>query len=142
MNLSQDPRPLSDERTVTYWLAGSGAGGLARQEIKQVTSSDALSNLAPNVSDEGSFVIAPEVASLVFRYFDGTNWNDSWAGTTAGPDGTTPIGPPLAIEITLGVVVATQDDNPDAEKQTKTYRRVVFLPTANGATTPTAPTTQ
>jgi prepilin-type N-terminal cleavage/methylation domain-containing protein len=138
MNLSQDVRPLSDERMVTYWLAGSGSGGLARQEIKQVTSSDALANLAPNVSDEGSFVIAPEVRSLAFRYFDGANWNDSWDGTSAGQDGSTAIGPPVAIEITLGVGMSTTDDRPDADKPTKTYRRVVFLPTANGATTPSA----
>ncbi len=125
---------FSDERYVSYWLAGSG--GLARQEIKLVTSTDALTNLPPNVSDEDSFVIAPEVRQLNFRFFDGSEWNDTWDGTVAGTDGVTPIGPPVAIEITLGVAVRTVDEQAGVEPAIKNYRRVVFMPTANGATLP------
>src|SRR5262245_30722283 len=50
----------SDLRRVTYWQAGSGSGGLARQEVTMVTSDDEISNLPPNVSDEARYIIHPE----------------------------------------------------------------------------------
>jgi len=130
---------LSDERRISYWLAGGTASdsfGLARQEVKVATSDDALGNLPPDIADEGNFVIAPEVRSLAFRYFDGSSWQNSWDGTMAGPDGTTPVGPPVAIEITIRLAPAGAA-NPDNEQSWKTYRHVVALPTANGTNTNT-----
>src|SRR5207253_917962 len=95
----------SDLRRVTYWLGGNGEPlGLCREELRSVTADDANAPLPPNVPDEPSYVLAEEVKSLRFRYFDGTSWQDSWDGTAPGPDGPTPKGPPLAIEITLGVL--------------------------------------
>ena len=130
---------LSDERRVSYWMAGgtnSDTLGLARQEVKIATSDDALGNLPPDIADEGNFVIAPEVRSLAFRYFDGSAWQNTWDGTMAGPDGTTPVGPPVAIEITIRIAPAGAA-NPDNEQSWKTYRHVVALPTANGTNTNT-----
>ena len=133
---------VSDERILVYWLASSGSGGLARQEIKAVTSSDAVSALGPSVSDEASYIIAPEVRSVTFRYLDNTQtWNDTWDGTTAGADGVTPMGPPMAIEVILGIGARTVDEQTGADVPLKNYRRVVFLPTANGVPV-TAPNTQ
>ena len=133
---SQDSQAaVSDLRRITYWLAGGADApfGLARQEIKVVTSDDLMSAVPPDVPDEASFVIAEEIKSLQFRYFDGSSWQDSWDGTAAGADGSTPMGPPLAIEITVGVAPPGVNvaDNPDS---LKTYRHVVALLTANGAT--------
>ena len=50
--------------------------------------------LPPDVENESSFIIADEVRSLQFQYFDGTDWQDSWDSTTLGSDGITPIGSP------------------------------------------------
>jgi prepilin-type N-terminal cleavage/methylation domain-containing protein len=133
-SISQTSVGLSDLRRITYWLAGSGDSplGLARQEYKQATSDDSL-NAPSNVPDDPGLVIAPEVKQLEIQYFDGSNWQDSWDGTQAGADGTTPMGPPVAIAVTLGIA-------PDAEsKSFKVFRQVILIATANG--TPQASTT-
>jgi prepilin-type N-terminal cleavage/methylation domain-containing protein len=115
-------QPMSTLRRITYWYIDSGAGsGLARQEIPEVTSDD----VTAGPPDDPSLVFANEVVGLTFSYFDGNAWQDSWDGTTVGPDGQTPIGAPVAIAINLTIA------SPDAQNP-KTYRRVVPLATANG----------
>jgi hypothetical protein len=133
----QSAQPLlSDLRRVSYWLAGGGDSplGLARQEVTAVTSSDAMSNVPPSIPGEESMVIAEEVKSLTFSYFDGTNWQDSWDGTVAGPDGSTPVGPPLAIAITVGLATPGSPSGSNTNPPLKLYRHVVPLATANGVT--------
>jgi hypothetical protein len=134
----QAAQPLSsDLRRITYWLAGGNeALGLARQEVKLATSDDAIITVPPDIPDEPSFVIAEEVKSLQFRYFDGTSWQDIWDATAAGSTGA-PLGPPLAIEITVGVASSSSNDvTPDSKPTLKSYRHVVAIPTANGTTPP------
>jgi prepilin-type N-terminal cleavage/methylation domain-containing protein len=130
---------FSDLRRVTWWLAdGPGGSGLARQEVKLATSDDALNAPAPDLSDGYSKLVAREVKSLTFQYFDVNQqaWVDSWDGTQAGPDGTTPIGPPAAISITVEIALP----NADGEPVQKTFRHIVALPTANGAQSQTTTT--
>jgi prepilin-type N-terminal cleavage/methylation domain-containing protein len=117
-----------DVRQVVYWLAGSGSGGLARQEIAMVTSTDPSVVWPPQ--DETPHIIAEEVKNLTFSYFDGQNWNDTWDGSTFGPDGTTPIGPPMAIAITMDIAVQNSNAPAGVEQTVKTYRHVVSIPTA------------
>src|SRR6266851_3918249 len=71
--------PLSDLRLVSYWLAGDASRpvGLARREFLRVTSDEANSPPVPGSTEEGAW-ITPEVKTLTFRYFDGTNWYDTW----------------------------------------------------------------
>jgi hypothetical protein len=88
------------------------------------------------VPDEGSYVIADEVRSLTFRYFSGTDWTDTWDGTQPGADGATPMGPPAAIEITMGIAVKGSANN-----EVKPYRHVVTIPTANNPTLATSAST-
>jgi hypothetical protein len=118
------PVGVADLRRITYWMAEAGKGGLARQELKHPTSDD-LSNIPPAGVDEASAIIAEEVKSVTFSYFDGTNWQTSWDGTVPGPDGVTPMGPPVAVGIELTIQF------PDA-REPKRYRHVVVIPTANG----------
>jgi prepilin-type N-terminal cleavage/methylation domain-containing protein len=122
---------LPDVRRVTYWRAGDL--GLARQEIARVTADDDSSQLPPDVPDEASFVIATEVDSVEFHYFDGTSWADSWDGTTASPDGATPIGPPRAVKIIIGI------RSPGPGNKVKKYTHVMAIQSANAQ--PAAPTT-
>jgi prepilin-type N-terminal cleavage/methylation domain-containing protein len=142
--ISSDLSPLltnqpvaSDLRRVTYWMASSG--GLARQEIKLATSDDALVTVPPNIPDEANLVIADEVQGVTFRYFDGTAWQDSWDGTASSSSGS-PTGPPLAVEITL--VIATPSSQTGDTSNLKTYRHVVAIPTANGASSAPSSTAQ
>jgi hypothetical protein len=138
---SQSGQPISsDLRRITYWLVGGNEPlGLARQEVKLATSDDALVTLPPDIPDESTFVIAEEVKSLQFRYFDGTSWQDSWDATAAGSTGA-PLGPPLAIEITVAVAPPDSNDSTtDSKPSLKSYRHVVAIATANGTTPP--PTT-
>jgi prepilin-type N-terminal cleavage/methylation domain-containing protein len=124
---------VSDQRRISYWLAGNAGSplGLARQELKLVTSDDATA-VPPDVPDEASHVIAEEVRSLTFQYFDGTSWQDTWDGTQSGADGVTPLGPPAAIAVTVGI--ADPGAGPEGQSNVKLFRHVVAIPTANGAT--------
>jgi hypothetical protein len=128
----------SDLHRVSYWLAD---GGLARQDLDRVSASedDPDGALPPNVSDEGKFVLAPEVTAVVFRYFDGENWQDTWDGTVLGDDGKTPVGPPRAIEVTLSIRRFGAD--PNDSNAIKQYRQVIPINAANAQSTATSTST-
>jgi hypothetical protein len=129
---SELPPGMCDLRRITYWLVqgSSGSGGLARQEVHQITATDAMDALPPNLPNEESFIIAPEVKSLAFKYFDGAEWKEEWDGTAPGPDGTTPLGPPLAVGIEMSLAVP-------GSKAERMVRHVVAIQTANGPGQPT-----
>jgi hypothetical protein len=123
------PPGFADTRRVDYWLAGGGSLGLARQEQTNLTDDDVLPGTSPpDVGDPGSkLIVAPEVKSLQFQYFDGAAWQESWDGTQLGSDNVTPLGPPAAVKITIGLA-------PAGGGELKTYSHVVAIPTANGST--------
>jgi len=155
--ISSDLSPMSTNQTVTsdlhrvtYWLAGGDTAplGLARQEVKQATSQDALVTVPPDIPDEPTYVIAEEVQGMTFRYFDGSAWQDSWDGTQTTGTSSSPLGPPQAVEITLTITIPNSNAQASVTAGTnangnnanvKTYRHVVAIPTANGTTPP--PTT-
>jgi hypothetical protein len=130
------PPIVSDLRRISFWLAGGADNpmGLARQEVAVATSDDALNNLPPGLDDEAQFVMAEEVRSLQFQYFDGTEWSDSWDSTEMGADGVTPIGSPRAVAVTIGVVPAGRPKPGDAPAPMKLHRHVIAIATANGTT--------
>jgi prepilin-type N-terminal cleavage/methylation domain-containing protein len=123
----------SDLRRITYWYsATSGSTGLARQEIKLVTSDDGtISTLPPPGIDDMTEIVAPEVVAISFEYFDGSSWQPSWDGTQPGPDGVTPLGPPVAIAVTVNVARSDNlNANPD-DPGVRRYRHVIEIPTAS-----------
>ncbi len=145
---AQKPRPTvngvapmedisSDLRCVMYWVVmnGSEPAGLARYELKQATAQDI--DFAPtNLSDQNKYIIAPEVKSILFEYWNGTSWQTTWIGSDpASEDGSIPLGPPAAIRVnvTFRRSAADSSDGP-------TYQNVFALPTGNNfpqkATTP------
>jgi len=89
-----------------------------------------------------NFVIAEEVQSVTFRYFDGTAWQDSWDGTQASSGSGSPMGPPLAVEITLVVATPSLQSQTGDTSNLKTYRHVVAIPTANGTSSAPSSTAQ
>jgi hypothetical protein len=122
-----------DLRRITYWLNTVGdVKGLARQEMIMVTSDDmTTSNLPPIGIDDMTQIVAPEVVAVSFEYFDGMNWQLSWDGTVPGSDGVTPIGPPVAIAITVSVARSDKLDAGPDDPGVRQYRHVVAIPTAS-----------
>jgi len=131
-----------DFKTVAYFLWSDGAGnsavisssqpgdsptaahsGLARLEGDRMAISYAMeksSSLGMATS-----IVAPEVATLSFRYFDGYSWYPSW-------DGATLQALPQAVEIVIGVRVSNtgspqQNAAGPTLAQIRTYRHVVPL---------------
>src|SRR5262249_56824072 len=60
------PSGVCDLRRITYWLVQGNNGplGLARQEVKLITSDDLIGSIPPDVPDEASYVIGEEVKGL------------------------------------------------------------------------------
>jgi prepilin-type N-terminal cleavage/methylation domain-containing protein len=145
LNLNlESPEIFSDQRLILYWLitGGDQPVGLARMEVKAVTSEEAAALLPPDVPDELSHLLAEEVKSLSFQYFNGTEWVESWDGTAAGSDGVTPMGPPAAVAILIGIQARGLVTTATGEPNLKFYRHVIAIPTANGtALTTTTGTT-
>jgi hypothetical protein len=136
---------VGDVRRITYWLADGGKG-LCRQEVRIATSDDAQADpLTPPSGDLSNYLLAPEVRSIRFRYFDGADWQTEWDSRTGGGDTITiqstgdqigtPIGSPRAIEVRIGLLPPGGKDG-DALKY---YRHVIFIQTANGVTQASAP---
>jgi hypothetical protein len=128
---TDNPPVVSDLRRVSYWLVpdpGDGSGGLARQEAKVVTSTEATT-LPPGLGNDGQFVFASEVKSLTFEYYDdqSQSWLSEWHSTDLGADNKTPKGSPRAIRVTVGLA------SPNDPTQVTTYTQVIAFPNANGS---------
>lgn len=98
-DMAFDPRP--DLRRVIYYLGSNG--GLCRQERPWVTADGVRNSVDPDLATESLDRIAPEVTDVLFEYFDGGSWASQWTGSDATTDGTTPIGPPRAVRVTLTI---------------------------------------
>lgn len=107
----------SDLRRIIYTLLPGT--GLARIESRSFSTD------AGDLADATPDILAQEVISLQFQYYDASSgsWMTSWDGTTSGP--------PLAVEITLGLqppvdLISMRHETP----QPTYYRMVVAIPTA------------
>lgn len=115
----------SDLVRIDYW---KGAGGLCRQERPWVTADQTGNNFNFAVSNEAGNVIADEVTDVLFEYFDGTEWVETWEGG----GGTIPF-PPVAIRATL---TFTRPNPRGGEPISKTTSRMIPVRTAPGTSTP------
>lgn len=123
----------SDQREIVYWFVEGqeeGKKGLARQEVRRVTADFESVPLAQGTAEEVNHILAEEVRSVTFAYWDGTNWQDEWDGNALGADGLTPMGPPLAIEVVIELEFP--GPTPESPMRTQSYRHVIHIPTANG----------
>lgn len=162
----------SDIKTVTYYLQATGAsqalgpqaelaeispgqsafdqldtpdtGGLVRRELDRSITQWAITNGNVTGLQQAGTIIAPEVISLEFRYFDGTQWLTQW-------DTSALQSLPIAIEVLLALQPPTEAStasaligmttmNTTAEVNGSYYRMVVHLPTGGRAPTTQATT--
>jgi prepilin-type N-terminal cleavage/methylation domain-containing protein len=122
-----------DIRRVTYWLTD---WGLARQEIPWVTSDRLRNSTDPDIEDgkeERDYVIAEEVTNLVFEYWDGSAWAETWDGRQTNADGQTLRGPPMAIRVRFWLKVPGSSPGEVVEKE---FRHTIVLPAAPGPAAP------
>ncbi len=126
----------SDLQSVTWFLADGSAGGL-EGAVAEINSPDQVSadassrirGLARLSGDEmavmfadiesdiemmasNAELLAPEVVSLQFRYFDGLDWYDSWDSVTNGRL-------PNAVEITVGMRDVISENERRARQATR-----------------------
>ncbi|MFO0896297.1 MAG: prepilin-type N-terminal cleavage/methylation domain-containing protein [Pirellulales bacterium] len=134
--------PLGGTMPASTTGLGQTATGLVRTERDRATAAYARSGATLNVSSGKQELLAPEVTSLAFRYFDGTSWYTAW-------DSTQMQGIPTAVEIQLGIRSSkTRTGSPEEVSapavagaaapaaNSLTYRMVVQIPVArSGAIT-------
>lgn len=141
----------SDIKTITYFLAegdaptgaafagsgstldttSSGGSGLMRGQLDRAVASWAEMNGGSSSAYETAELLAEEVTSLTFSYFDGEAWSEEWDSATMG-------GLPIAVEIfiTIQPTQPVSEDEISASSAAEqvpteqTYRLVVHLPAA------------
>ena len=138
----------SDIKTVTYFIQPSGGairdpmdstqagaamlgangtastGGLVRRSLDRAITDFAMTNSGGAVIAGTGDLIAPEVVSLQFRYFDGILWQIYWDSDEQG-------GLPLAIEVTLEVMEQSPTEiDPNSVPSTRQYVQIIRLPMA------------
>jgi hypothetical protein len=148
---SQDMLQLqqtTDIRQITYQMGTGpdGTPGLVRQEVLMTQADDGTGNMLQNLGQDVPFqLLSSEVQDIQFRYLDNNSqtgdngWVENWpsdaSDVTAGTvptytTGGSPLGPPLAIEITLRIRPKSSGaDDGDADL---TYRHVIPILAANG----------
>jgi prepilin-type N-terminal cleavage/methylation domain-containing protein len=109
---------VSGLRRMTYWVVEGQ--GLLKYERTDVTNAD-LDTWVPDPDQAKK--VAPEVKSISFQYWDGSQWTTSW--TSYDPTSDAPVGPPAGIEITIEMGGKNEGD------KTRKYRQVISLPTGN-----------
>jgi hypothetical protein len=127
---------LSDVKNVTYYLYGesfsSGAGeasssnfGLIRREVDRASSVASSEQNQTGGLSEGDILLASEVKSIEFLYFDGSDWLDYWDSSVQGSL-------PSAVEITLKISRPPKKNDPTPDPGV--YRLVVSIPTSAPST--------
>ena len=132
------PDLVSDVKTVAYYVldgqTGEGAG-LVRRELDRAATAWANTNGGLMELERYQQMLAPEVISLEFQYFDGLDWFEEW-------DSAIHQGLPLAVEIALALAPAGTLETlqapidlsmPSELQEYRVYRLLVHLPAARSA---------
>jgi hypothetical protein len=111
----------TDQRLVVYRFE-EGKGLIRAEANLAKTRTDGSPTLVEQV-------LASEVTSLTFSYWDGSAWQTSWDGNETASDSMTPKGPPMAVAIELEL---TTPGPSGSDPRKKKFRHVVSIPTAAG----------
>jgi prepilin-type N-terminal cleavage/methylation domain-containing protein len=148
LNAQEAGQRTSDLKTVAFFVAGSGTGGLQAMAAAQFASQSRNGTLqtqglarmegerlAIQMADKQGSVesllgqtqmLAPEVSRVLFRYYDGLTWQTQWDSATYG-------GLPRAVEVTLEMTYEAKTKGQGRYKRTvqeapRVFRTVVPLP--------------
>lgn len=134
----------SDARTVAYFMANESTGivdlnaggrnGLVRRDLDRSVTRWASEQGQLDQFEQDLEPLAPEVTAIEFRYYDGSEWQESW-------DSQEQESLPLAVEITLlvarkqqratGLFASIAPWSPSGEEvESVVYRLIVQLPAA------------
>lgn len=130
-----------DLLTVGYQLGDASQSmsaqpsGLARLEGDRLQQDLARQNGDTQTQMAGLQMLAPEVTSLTFAYFDGYQWRSDWDSQVLG-------GLPMAVEVLLDITTPPRvfrPGSPASSRQptTQSFRLVVSLPLAKAIDTST-----
>ncbi len=124
-----------DLKTVAYFVSngqmsaapGAPTTGLARVEGEHMAIGYAMLQSSASLASQAR-IIAPEVMTISFRYFDGTQWLTTW-------DASFMQALPKAVEVTISVRAADPDNpnaatDPSASATLRQYRHVVAVSTS------------
>ncbi len=115
------------------WDEADGSGGLVRRELVEPVAAWASEMGMLEEYDLLAPPLAPEVAAVEFRYYDGSGWLDAWDSSSMGAL-------PRAVEITLLLASADTAKSdpaawslglgllPGADSELRRYRLVVHIP--------------
>lgn len=141
---STDVARPSDARTVAYFMANESTGivdlsagarnGLMRRDLDRSVTRSASEQGQLDQYEQELEPLAPEVTAVEFRYYDGSEWQESW-------DSQEQESLPLAVEITLmvarkqqrvtGLFASIAPWSPSGEEvESVVYRLIVHLPAA------------
>jgi hypothetical protein len=135
----------SDLHTVLYYAgdsASAAGAGLLRRDMDRITAALSLQQGEGLELQGHEEPMAPEVQEIQFRYFDGTEWVDTW-------DTTDRSGLPLAVYISIALA-SPQDSRRtglwaatggEMDQQSRTYQFLVHLPAARATTSSSASST-
>jgi hypothetical protein len=105
--------------------AQASGGGLVRQEIDRAARTWADQSGNQSLLESGQVLIAPEVTSIEFSYFDGSQTTDMW-------DMAELKSLPKAIEVRIWITPPGETATADgSESGGHEYRQTVFLPMAS-----------
>ncbi len=107
-------------------LADTGTSGLIRRELDRAVTQWAASNGGVDDTAAGGVLIAPEVQSLTFEYYDGSGWLTEWDSDEAG-------GLPVAVRIEIGIVPqysrpTSESDEAEMVEELSYHSLTVYLP--------------
>ena len=135
---------ISDVKTVSYYLVDNAlnltstnsvgisnelaaTGGLVRSVIPRAMSRYASEIGDYSLAEQAAELLAPEVRSLEFSYFDGTEWTTEWDTELMG-------GIPMAVEISIIIqdprTLVEGSVNEQQLTNENVFRTVVHLPAA------------
>lgn len=134
-NLISNATPLTELSNPNNY-----ATGLVRREMDRAITSWANENGNLSGLESGDEILAPEVVSIEFGYFDGSEWLLEW-------DTSTEEMLPLAIQITLGMTSTVRSTTPAAASATASenvryYSMILQLPTGGQPTAKTGASTE
>jgi hypothetical protein len=143
----------SDIKTITYYVQSAGVlggaidpldaavatsadgsavtspGGLVRRILDRAVTGQAMNNGGTLALGQSGELLAPEVVSIEFSYWDGLIWQVSWDSDSMGEL-------PLAIQVTIDVIASSDvpilaaDPAALEAMATRTFMHTIRLPVA------------